>query len=322
MFGLDRYATEALIYIGIFVGVFLIFEGVRQLLSRSESRGAARSRRMKMIAAGATTEQMLKILKPDNESWSLSRMPFVGDLPKVMRQAGLTISPAVVLTGSVAGSLVVAVALSNYIPALGAASMALFICLLAPVFIFRAMRDRRVEAMVKQLPDALDLMSRGLRVGHPINATIASVANDMPDPIGTEFGIVLDQVSYGDDLPDAFVEFADRIDQEDVRYLAISIAIQHGTGSDLARVLSTLSTVIRARLAMRRRIQAISAEGRLTSIFLSSLPVFILVSVQLTSPTYYLGVSDDPLFPIFAGIIGVLIVANFLILRRLVDFRF
>jgi len=321
MFGLDRYETEALIYVGIFIGVFLIYEGIRQILSRSESRGAKRSRRMKMIASGATTEQMLKILKPDNEGWALSSLPFIGDMPKVIRQAGLTINPAVVLTGSVAAAFVIAVALSSFVGAVGAAAIALGSCIVIPTFVFRALRDKRIAAMVKQLPDALDLMARGLRVGHPINATIASVANEMPDPIGTEFGVVLDQVSYGDDLPDAFVELADRIDQEDVRYLAISIAIQHGTGSDLARVLTTLSNVIRARLAMRKRIEAISAEGRLTSLFLSALPVFILISVQLSSPNYYMGVAEDPLFPIFAIIIGVLILANFLILRRLVDFR-
>jgi tight adherence protein B len=321
MRGLDSFEIEALIYVGIFVGVLIAYEGIRQLLSRSETTGAARSRRMRLIASGATTEDVLRLLKPSVDRWALARIPFIGDLPVALRQAGMTVNPAVVLTGCLAGTIVLAVAASSFIGALPAAGLALAFCFVAPVVVVRTLRNKRMDAMVRQLLDALDLMARGLRVGHPINATIASVANEMSDPIATEFGIVLDQVSYGDDLPDAFGEFADRIDQEDVRYLAISIAIQHGTGSDLARVLSTLSTVIRARMAMRRRIQAISAEGRLTSIFLSALPVFILISTQLTSPNYYMGVADDPLFKPFAITIAALVVANYLILRRLVDFR-
>ena len=321
MLGLESFELEALVYVGIFVGVLIAYEGIRQLLSRAETVGAARSRRMRMIASGATTEDLLRLLRPQVDRWALARLPLIGDLPVALRQAGLTISPAVVLTGCLAGTIVLAVAASPFVGALPAAAAALVISLVTPIVIIRAMRNKRLDAMVHQLPDALDLMARGLRVGHPVNATIASVANEMADPIATEFGIVLDQVSYGDDLPDAFSEFADRIEQEDVRYLAISIAIQHGTGSDLARILQTLSTVIRARLAMRRRIQAISAEGRLTSVFLSALPIFILGFTQFTSPTYYMGVVDDPLFKPFAIIIGTLIVANYLILRRLVDFR-
>ncbi|MCV2865631.1 type II secretion system F family protein [Albidovulum sediminicola] len=321
MRGLDSFEIEALVYVGIFVGVLIAYEGVRQLLTRTETSGAARSRRMKMIAGGATTEDVLRLLRPSVDRWVLARLPLIGDLPVVLRQAGLTLSPAVVLTGCLAAAIVFAVAGSTFIGALPAAAVALAVSFTVPIVAIRAMRNKRMEAMVSQLPDALDLMARGLRVGHPINATIASVANDMSDPIATEFGIVLDQVSYGDDLPDAFSEFADRIDQEDVRYLAISIAIQHGTGSDLARVLNTLSSVIRARMAMRRRIQAISAEGRLTSIFLSALPIFILVFTQMSSPSYYMGVIDDPLFKPFAIIIGTLIVVNYLVLRRLVDFR-
>ncbi|MCV2867991.1 type II secretion system F family protein [Defluviimonas sp. WL0002] len=321
MRGLDSFELEALVYIGIFIGVLITYEGIRQLLSRSETKGAARSRRMRMIASGATTEEMLRLLRPSVDRWALARLPLIGNLPVVLRQAGLTINPAVVLSGSLAATIVLAVAAAPFIGALPAAAIALTVSLVTPIVIFRALRNKRMEAMVAQLPDALDLMARGLRVGHPINATIASVANEMSDPIATEFGVVLDQVSYGDDLPDAFSEFADRIDQEDVRYLAISIAIQHGTGSDLARVLNTLSTVIRARMAMRRRIQAISAEGRLTSVFLSALPVFIVLFTQFTSPNYYMGVIDDPLFQPFAIIVGTLVVVNYLVLRRLVDFR-
>jgi tight adherence protein B len=140
--------------------------------------------------------------------------------------------------------------------------------------------------------------------------------------VAAEFSIMVDQIAYGDELVDAFMDFADRIDVEDVRYLAISAAIQHGTGGDLAQVLQTLAQVIRDRLSMRKRIKAISAEGRLTSGFLSLLPAFILVSTSISAPGYYTGVMDDPMFRPLAIIVAVLIVVNFIVMRRLVTFRF
>lgn len=178
-----------------------------------------------------------------------------------------------------------------------------------------------MTAMTHQLPDALDLMARGLIVGHPLNTTIASVATDMQDPIGTEFGVMVDQISYGDDLVDSFVDFADRTDLEDVQYLAISVAIQAGTGGNLAQVLSTLAKVIRDRITMRKRIQAISSEGRLTSNFLSLLPVAILTFTMVTTPDYYGGVSGDPLFRPIAITVVVLMVVNYFAMRRLVNFK-
>ena len=151
-----------------------------------------------------------------------------------------------------------------------------------------------MKELERQLPEALDLMARGLIVGHPLNSTITAVANEMTDPIASNFGTIADQISYGDDLVDAFMDFAERTDLEDVRYLAISVAIQNGTGGDLGKVLQTLAKVIRGRMTLRKRIMAISSEGRLTSIFLSLLPVLIFVSTSLTAPDYYRGVADDP----------------------------
>jgi tight adherence protein B len=183
------------------------------------------------------------------------------------------------------------------------------------------MRDDRMKVIVTQLPDALELMARGLRVGHPLNTTISTVARDMVDPIATEFGIIVDQISYGDDLVRAFRDFAERIELEDVDYLSTSVAIQNGTGGDLSRILLTLSKVIRARITMRKRILAISSEGRMTGMFMSMLPVFIFCSTSFLSPLYYFGVKDDPLFVPIAGLVVLLTIANFLAMRRLVNFR-
>ncbi len=309
------------IYIGLALGVFLLFTGVAQALSRSENSSEARSRRMRMINKGATTAEVLALLKPEQQDGLLSRLPYVGDLPKALRHAGLTIAPASFVLLCIAAAGLIFAAAFGFVGALPAAAIGFGAGIVAPAVVVQVRSKKRAEALIKQLPDALDLLARGLRVGHPLNATISSVAREMPDPIGSEFGIIFDQVSYGDDLVDAFAEFAERVDIEDVHYLSASIGIQHGTGGDLARVVQVLSKVIRDRIAMRRRIRAITSEGRLSAYFMSAIPVVIYGFTSLTNPTYYGSVADDPLFVPMMVAVVVFTVLNALILRKLVSFR-
>ena len=321
MIRLPEFGIGIVVYIGIFLGVLMLFEGLWQLISRKERSGDARNRRMRMIAKGATTAEILGLLKPKEAQWGLSGLPFIGTLPSDIRRAGMTIKPAVLLGLGLMTAVVFGLALSSRINPVAAFGVATLVCLVTPVLIIRGRRDARMKTLTSQLPDALDLMARGLKVGHPLNETIASVARDMVDPVATEFGILVDQISYGDDLVSAFRDFAERSGVEDVNYLATSVAIQNGTGGDLSRILVTLSKVIRGRITMRKRILAISSEGRMTAWFMSLLPVFIFVSTSLASPTYYWGVSDDPMFKPVAIIVVSLVVANFLVMRRLVNFK-
>lgn len=310
-----------LAYAGIFLGVLATFEGLRQVISRSETNGEARNRRMRMLAKGANSKKNLGLVKAAPDHWALGSIPMIGSLPRSLRLAGKSIKPWAFLWLGLVATAVVASALSlrvTYGTAIGAA---LALCLAMPLYVVKMAGKKRLKKLVQQLPEALDLMSRGLRVGHPLNTTIATVASDMADPIASEFGLIVDQIAYGDDLVSSFADFANRLDQEDVRYLSVSVAIQHGTGGNLADVLSTLSKVIRDRITMRKRVSAISSEGRLTCNFMSFLPIFILVVMSFTAPDYYAGVSDDPLFRPVAFIVGLLIASNYLIMRKLVNFR-
>ena len=321
MIHLPEFGVGVVVYVGIFLGILLVFEGLWQLMSRSERPTDARNRRMRLIARGATTGEVLGLLKPKETRWVLHALPFIGSLPRDIRQAGMTIRPTTVLGLGLMTTVIFGLALSARIDPVLAFAVAGLVSLVVPVLIIRGRRDARMKKLTSQLPDALDLMARGLKVGHPLNATIASVARDMVDPVATEFGIIVDQISYGDDLVSAFRDFSDRSGVEDVNYLATSVAIQNGTGGDLSRILLTLSKVIRGRITMRKRIMAISSEGRMTAWFMSLLPVFIFASTSLTSPTYYFGVSDDPMFKPVAIAVVLLIVANFLAMRRLVNFK-
>lgn len=319
-FQTDFWVT-VLAYGGMFLGVLLAFDGLRQMLSRSESDADARNRRMRMIARGSDTAERLRILKPAaGEGW-VARVPAISNLPRTLAQAGITVPAGVFVLLCLAVFLAVAAAgaMVAGVPAGAAAGLVAGIAL--PAAMVARRRRNRIATLVRQLPDALDLMARGLRVGHPLNATIASVANDMADPVAAEFGIMVDQIAFGDTLVDAVHDFAGRYDIEDIRYLSVSVGIQHGTGGDLAQILSTLARVIRNRLSLRKRILAISAEGRATSVFLSLLPGLILVATSITAPGYYWGVADDPWFRPFAITVGFLVALNFVVMRWLVNFR-
>ncbi len=309
-----------LVFTVLALGIFLTFTGIAQLLSRRESQSDARNRRMRMLAKGATQAEILAVLKPETPSGG-ARIPFIGALPKVLRQSGLGINARQFVAMCLLLALSVALLAYQVLPLPQAAALGALIGLVLPPIIVLRIRKKRVLAMIHQLPDALDLLARGLRVGHPLNTSVGAIAREMQDPIASEFGLIFDQVSFGDDLPDAFEEFAERVDIEDVNYLASSIGIQHGTGGDLAHVIEILSSVVRSRIALRRKIKAISAEGRLTAYFLSVLPFIIFGMMTVSSPDYYGGVSDDPLFlPMAVAVLGFTVL-NAIILRKLVNFK-
>lgn len=304
-------------YIAVFVGALLAFEGMRQLLASGEDVAHARNRRMRMIAKGTSPEDVLNLLRDDP-----LRRSMLSHVSNVVRQSGLAIGlPALFAIALVSGVLAL-VGASRHLQPMLAAPIAAAVAVVVPMLIVGVARKRRLERMTKQLPEALDLMARGLKVGHPLSVTIGSVASEMPDPIGTEFGIVQDQVSYGDTIVDALADMADRLDIEDVRYLAVSVGIQHGTGGNLARVLQVLSKVIRDRAMMRKKIKAISAEGRFSALILSALPFGIFGMISLTTPSYYGDVWADPLFlPAMLAIL-TLVAGQAVILFRMVSFKF
>lgn len=322
MFEIQPFTINILLYACVFLGVLLAYEGLQQLLFRRETQAEARNRRMRMIQQGASTDDVLQLLRDPAILGSEQKRGAYARLRRLMIQAGLTVGPFWVFLGAGAIAGMTYVVTSKFLmPGLATGISAVF-AVAVPFLVLSAMKEARIKKLTKQLPDALDLMSRGLKVGHPIAVTVGNVATDMPDPIGSEFGIIADQINFGDDIGTAFHDFANRVATEDANYLAVSIGIQHGTGGNLARILNVLSQVIRDRHTMRKKIKAISAEGRLSGLILTFLPIVIYLFIELSSPTFYGDVRSDRLYPYFACIIVGLVVAQGLLLHRLVKFKF
>ncbi|MEQ6249950.1 type II secretion system F family protein [Sulfitobacter sp. HNIBRBA3233] len=294
---------------------------LRLMLAPENAEERKRAERIKSMRPERASDAAAALVKSTGRSDPGLNLPLVGNLPLLLRQADMEGKATLVALWAIAGGVILAAGLSFLITPLLAVPAGFVLSGLTVLQIVKARRNKRLDALTQQLPDALDLMMRGLRVGHPINATIANVGRTMADPVGSEFRTLSEQVAHGDYLTDAFRDFAERTGHEDVEYLSVSISIQHGTGGNLAEMISTLSKVVRDRIVMRRRIKAISSEGRISAYLLSALPVVIYIATSLTAPDYYSDVSDDPIFKPIAFLIVALIVGNFLALRKLVNFK-
>ena len=190
-----------------------------------------------------------------------------------------------------------------------------------PMLFFSIRANQMRKKMQDQFPVALDVFVRGLRAGHPIAAALDLLTVEMPDPIGSQFGIVVDEVTYGADLRDALTAMADRWDLEDMRMFVVSLAVQSETGGNLAEILENLSQVIRERASMMLKVRALSSEGRMTAAMLTGLPVLAFTILFLANPKFYLDVADDPAFmPGYVGLL-VLYLIGFYSIRRLIDLK-
>jgi tight adherence protein B len=143
----------------------------------------------------------------------------------------------------------------------------------------------------------------------------------MPEPIGSEFGIVVDEVTYGAEIRDALQNMAERWDLADMRMFVVSLSVQSETGGNLAEVLENLTKVIRDRHSMMLKVRALSSEGRMSAVMLTVLPLFTFAMLFLINARFFLDVANDPLFvPGFSFLI-VLYLIGYFIIRKLVDLK-
>ena len=199
--------------------------------------------------------------------------------------------------------------------------LALFAGIVLPFIALRILRGRRRKQFGAQFPDAIDIIVRSLRAGHPVPIAITMVARESPDPVGTEFGLVSDEITYGADLETAMRNLYYRIGQDDLPLFVTAVAIQSSTGGNLGEILQNLSAVIRQRFKMRRKIRALAAEGRASALILSSLPIGIFFIIQFIAPDFYGSVWHQDLPKTVLAMAGTWMGIGNLIMYRLVNFR-
>ncbi|MBR9650357.1 type II secretion system F family protein [Thalassovita aquimarina] len=201
-------------------------------------------------------------------------------------------------------------------------AIGVLLTLLVAFVVVYVARARRIRKFTAQLAPALDIIVRSLSAGHPLTAAIGLVAREMPDPIGSEFGILADQITFGSELEDAMLNMIVRVGSPELNLLAVTVSVQRGTGGNLSEILENLAQMLRDRLMLRAKIRAISAEGRFTAWFMMLFPFGLFAMIRSMVPTYF-----DPLWESGYGtmvfsICIIFMIFGFFIVRRLVNFDF
>jgi len=326
---------RALALVCVFGAVVLAVESIVRSMAKNRSEGQAINLRLKMIGKGRSHGETMNLLRRAGSAVPHGLPPFIDKLAhkfeRTLMQAQLTIPTGrlmliiivaplaiffFILMLMAAGGMGVSfgrlMMSATFAFALGAALPLMFIS-------FRATRTRK--KMQEQFPVALDVFVRGLRAGHPIAAALDLLTVEMPDPIGTQFGLVVDEVTYGAELRDALQSMAERWNLDDMRMFVVSLSVQNETGGNLAEILENLSKVIRERAAMFMKVRALSSEGRMTAVMLTVLPIFTFVLLFIVNASFFLDVANDPWFvPGFVFLL-VLYLIGFFTIRKMVDLK-
>lgn len=315
-----------------FVAIVMVVQGLASAVFSSRDRTQRVNRRLSLLQQG---------MAPDEVYAALVRRPALGTGATALaydrlflycRQAGLSMSPqrlAVIVT--VAALLMWFVSLVLFSVAAGGADLlnmlasligAFGLCLAAAVIWLRMRRAARLKTIETQLPLALDIVTRAIRAGHPVISAVQLAAEEMGDPIGSEFGLIVDETTYGLEFKEALVNFARRTGSPDAHYFAVSVGIQSETGGNLAEILSNLANVIRARQTLYLRVQALASEGKMSAQVLSALPFILVAWMLFISPKFYTSKFSDPIFWPTVGTVVVLYLIGQLIIHRIVNFKY
>lgn len=310
------YATAALAGIMIAEACYLLFAG------RADKRTAI-NRRMKLQDGKISQEQVLIQLRKERGieggAWMFSPARF-----RALRiQSGLRMAPRrfLSITSAIAFAAVF-LAFAKGLSLIACVAMFAGLSLALPIMVLRFLRKRRLKRFGMQLPEALELITRGLKAGHPVPVAIAMVAREMPDPIGSEFGVIADEVTFGSDLISALNALFERVGHEDLPLFVTAVAIQSSSGGNLREILDGLSATIRERGKLRRKVRAISTEGRMSAYILTAVPALLFASIMVIMPEFYRDVWGEPkTWYLISGSVFWLMLGNAMMFK-MANFRF
>jgi tight adherence protein B len=310
------------IYALVFGAVLLGMQGLYWVLFKERHEQKIVNRRLALTAQLANPAEVLNALRKERGIEFLASIPSLRPFNDLIVQSGIRLSGAGLLL-AIATLVVLAYLLFNF-----AFGSTLAIALAVPsaivlLYLFlQSARRRRIAAFGQQLPDALDVIMRGLRAGHPYRVALGLVAREMPDPVGTEFGIVADEIMFGLEQSTAVDNLDSRVGLEDLAFFSTAVNIQNETGGNLAEILSRLSGLLRSRAKLRLKIRALSSEGRLSAIALSLTPFILFMVITLLAPDYFVSIKDHWI-TLPATILGLLmLMVGNVFLYRMVNFKF
>ncbi|MEL6977245.1 MAG: type II secretion system F family protein [Pseudomonadota bacterium] len=318
--------SEILVYAALFIGVMLMGQSVYLLLfDRQGKREARISERFERMNREALRESEVMALRRQRRSrpkgWEA--VPLFGGVVRKATAASVKIHPFTLLIFMLAlGALIFVLLLVLFgVPAPFAAAGGATASFAGVRYWLSRKLEARREAFEEQLPDALEMIARSLKLGNSFNSGVAMVAREAPEPTCSEFKTVINEVDYGVSMPVALDRMAERLDSQNLRFLTVAVSIQSQGGGSLAEVLLNLSSMVRARFRMFHKVRAITSEGRLSGWLLSIFPIFVIFGAQAVRPDYFETVLKMPQFPIVAFITFLLLVMNIFFMRIVVNIK-
>ncbi|HSB45697.1 MAG TPA: type II secretion system F family protein [Nitrospira sp.] len=317
----------ALIALGIFGTILVFLQGCALAHRMMAPRGTDRAveRIQKWSAPEAATQ--IEIVRKE----SLSDIPWLNDILMKMRRSqplrvlhrqadcrvplGIFVlaTPLLALSGFL-------FAVSTHLPMVVALVIAASAGVLPAGYLYW-LKSQRMAMFERQLPEALELVSRALKAGHAFSVGLKLVGDEAADPIGVEFRRVFDEVSMGVSLPEALQNMTDRLDCVDLRFFVTSVLVQRETGGNLAEIIDSLAGLIRRRFELQLKVRALSAEGRFSAIILFGLPFVVGGALYIMNPEYMSTLFTDPIGKNMVMIGSFLMVTGAIIMKRMVNIK-
>jgi tight adherence protein B len=318
-------SAQPVIYVVIFVAVLLLVQGAYLLIfGKSVQLDNKMNRRLALLEKGGQREQVLEQLRKEMTQHMKSQsIPLYSILASKAQKANIAFSPMqlIMVIGGASVAAFVGLTFGTEVEPLVRSFVSVGIGIGGVYMWIGRKANKRMSMIEEQLPEAVELMVRSLRVGHPFSSAIQIVAKEIADPLGTEMGMISDEVAYGRDMGETLKAMAERLDMQDMRFLAVAVTIQQQSGGNLAEILHGLAQVIRARFRLFRRVKAITAEAQWSGKLLSAFPILALITINVIQPGYFDEVMETDVFIPACLIVAAFLIVNMIVMRSLVNIK-
>lgn len=311
----------------VFFAVFMLMAGLtipvfgenrkarKRLLARLAAVGTERDAQIEMLLRKKYAQELTPLEQ------SLEALPGMETVRRLLEQSGRSTPAYRMVLRSVLLGIVVAIGGWLLLHLWYWAVMLFLAAVTVPWLNLLRVRNARTAKFEEQLPEALDVMKRALQAGHPFTQCLKLVALDMDEPISREFDYVFSEINYGGDLRHALLSFLERTPSVSAMAFVTAVLVQKETGGNLAEILTRITTVIRGRFKLHRRIRTLSAEGRLSAWILMLMPLALFAVISITTPSYLPVLIHDPRGPKLIAAAVVMGVIGMLWIRRIIRIR-
>ncbi len=320
-----------LIGLGIFLSLILLIEGgyffYHQYVSPQQRTMKRRLRGSAKRADGnekAAEQEILRKRKLSDVPWMqalLTSASNLGGVEQLLQQANSKMPLGVFFLLS--GCLGMAGALFGAYRdwgLLGALALGGAVCFL-PWLAVRMKRKKRFDTFQRQLPEALDLMARALRAGHAFSVGMKMVGDEFPDPVGPEFARTVEEISFGIDVPVALGSLTSRVDCTDLKFFVTALTVQRETGGNLAEIIEAISRLIRQRYELLGRVQALSAEGKISAYILIALPFVMAGVLWFLNEEYMILLFEDPMGHMMMAGGGLMMFLGAVVMKNMIQIK-